>query len=58
MPKLSEGDTIAMQGEVTIGPDEGRVSVRLQGYDLPVTVRAEHLNIIARRRGRARQAKT
>ena len=30
--KLSEGDTIAMQGEVTMIHDDGRVTVRLHAY--------------------------
>ena len=38
MPKLSEGDH-----------EDGRVTVRLHGYDVPVTVQAEDLNIVARR---------
>ena len=41
--KLSEGDTIAMQGEVTAVHDDGTVTVRLHGYGVPVTTRGEHL---------------
>ena len=35
--KLSEGDTITMTGEVTRMNDDGTVTVRLLGYDVPVT---------------------
>ena len=49
MPKLSEGDTIALQGEVTLVHDDDRVTVRLHGYGVPVTVRVEHLNIVKKR---------
>jgi hypothetical protein len=48
MAKLSEGDTIAMQGEVMIIHEDGRVTVRVLGYDLPVTTRGEHLQLIAK----------
>ena len=41
--KLSEGDTIAMQGEVTMVHDDGSVTVRLRGYDEPITTTGEHL---------------
>ena len=37
--KLSEGDSIAMQGEVTRINDDGTVTVRLHGFDYPVTTR-------------------
>ena len=33
--KLWEGDTVAMQGEVTIVHDDGSVTVRLLGYSVP-----------------------
>ena len=35
--KLSEGDSIGMQGEVTLVHDDGTVTVRLLGYDVAVT---------------------
>ena len=41
--KLSEGDTIIMQGEVTMVHDDGSVTVRLQGYGVPITTTGEHL---------------
>ena len=41
--KLSEGDTIVMQGEVTMVHDDGSVTVRLHGYDVPITTTGEHL---------------
>ena len=31
MPKLVEGDTVAMQGEVTLVHDDATVTVRLHG---------------------------
>ena len=34
--KLSEGDTITMQGEVTMVHDDGSVTVLLHGYDVPI----------------------
>jgi translation initiation factor IF-1 len=33
--RLSEGDTVAMQGEVTKIHDDDCVTVRLAGYDAP-----------------------
>ena len=48
--KLSEGDTITMTGEVTLVHDDGTVTVRLHGYDVPVTTRGEHLRSSRRRR--------
>jgi hypothetical protein len=47
--KLSAGDTIGMSGEVTIIHDDGSVTVRLNGYDFPVTTRPEFLTLIAKR---------
>ena len=41
--KLAEGDTIAMQGEVTMVHDDGSVTVRLHGYGVPITTTGEHL---------------
>ena len=41
--KLAEGDTIAMQGEVTMVHDDGTITVLLHGYDLPITTTGEHL---------------
>ena len=46
--KLAEGDTIAMQGEVTMVHDDGSVTVRPRGYDVPIRtteVRATHLTL-------------
>jgi hypothetical protein len=50
-PTLGEGDTISMQGEVTIVHDDGRVTVWLHGYDYPITVRAEHISLVAKAKG-------
>ena len=46
--KLKEGDTIAMQGEVTRVHDDGEVTIRLIGYDIPITTRGEHLSLVAK----------
>ena len=37
--KLSEGDTISVTGEVTLVHGDGTVTVRLHGYDVPLTTR-------------------
>ena len=44
--KLSEGDTIAMQGEVTLVHDDGTVTVWLHGYGVPITTTGEHLSLV------------
>jgi len=49
--KLKEGDTIAMQGEVTRVHDDGEVTIRLIGYDIPITTRGEHLSLVAKAKG-------
>ena len=43
--KLLAGDTVGMTGEVTIVHGDGSVRLRLHSYDIPVTVRAEHLSL-------------
>lgn len=43
---LGEGDTVGLTGEVSIVHDDGKVTVWLKGYDIPVTIRAEHLSLI------------
>ena len=49
--KLSEGDSIGMQREVTLVQ-----TVRLLGYDVLVTSRGEHLHLIAKRpQGKAKR---
>jgi hypothetical protein len=47
--KLSEGDTISMTGEVTRVNDDGTVTVRLHGFEYPITTRGEHLALVAKR---------
>ena len=47
--KLSEGDTVGMAGEVSLVHEDGSVTLRLRGYDLPVTTRPEFLTMIAKR---------
>ena len=39
--KLSEGDSIAMRGEVTMLHDDGSVTVWLHGYGVPITRTSE-----------------
>ena len=46
--KLSEGDTVGMTGEVTYLHDDGRVTVRVHGFDYPITIRAERLSLVAK----------
>ncbi len=29
--------------------DDGKVTIRVQGYEYPLTIRAEHLSLIAKR---------
>ena len=41
-PSSPEGDSISMQGEIAHVHDNGTVTVRLHGFDYPLTVRAEH----------------
>jgi hypothetical protein len=48
-PGLQPNDTIAMQGEVSRINDNGTGTVRLHGFDYPLTTRAEHLNLVAKR---------
>jgi hypothetical protein len=52
--KLSEGDTVGLTGEVTIVHDNRTVTVRVHGYGTPVTVGAEHLSLIAKRKAERR----
>jgi hypothetical protein len=49
---LSEGDTVGLTAEVTIIHGDGKVTVRLHGFDYPVTVRPEHLGLVAKKRAR------
>ena len=48
--KLSEGDTISVTGEVTLVHGDGTVTVRLHGYDVPLTRRGEHPSLVAIRK--------
>ena len=55
MPKLSEGDSISMTGEVTIVHDDGsvhRASARLRHS---AQTRGEHLALVAKRKQRRKQ---
>lgn len=46
---LSEGDTVGLTGEVSIVHDDGKVTVWVKGFDYPLTIRAEHLSLIAKK---------
>jgi hypothetical protein len=50
--KFSKGDEIAMTGTVTIVHDEAygrrQVTVRLRGFDYPLTVSDEHVDLVAK----------
>ena len=48
--KLSEGDTASLTGEVTLIHDDGRVTVRLHGFSSPITISAEHLALVAKKK--------
>jgi hypothetical protein len=55
---LQEGDTIAMQGEVTKIHDDGQVTVLLRGYVVPITTRGEHLNLVAAKKRQGESKRT
>jgi hypothetical protein len=55
MPKLSEGDTVSMTGEVTLVHDDGTVTEWLPGYDVPVRTQSGHLSLFAKRSGKAKR---
>ena len=57
MAKLAEGDTISMQGGVTIVHDDGTVTVQLHGYEVPVTTTGEHLSLVAKGKAEPRRKK-
>ena len=51
MAKLSVGDTVSMTGEVThIHDENGMVTVRLHGFEYPITTRGEHLSLVAKKK--------
>ena len=50
MAQLSEGDTVGLTAALTIIHGDGKVTVRLHGFDYPVTVRAEHLGLVTKKR--------
>ena len=54
---LGEGDTVGMTGEVVLVHEDGKVTIRLQGYDYPMNVRSEHLSLITKR-GSAKRVTT
>ena len=53
--KLTEGDTFGLTGEVTMVHDDGTVTISLHGYVYPLTLRGEHLSLIAKSKGRSGQ---
>ena len=57
MPKLAEGDTISMTGEVTIVHDDRTVTVWLHGYGVPITTTGEYLSLVAKRKAEPGRAK-
>ena len=50
--KFTKGDEIAMRGTVTLVHEEEygrrRVTVRLEGFDYPLTVSDEYVDLVAR----------
>ena len=47
-PKLNKGDRVTLTGEVSKLHDDGRVTVRLVGFDDPITTRPEHLSLTSK----------
>ena len=52
--KLSEGDTVGLTAEISLVHDDGTVTIRPHGFDYPITLRGEHLSLIAKRRSKQR----
>ena len=48
--KFGVGDSISMLGEITHVHDDGRITVRLIGYGVPITTRGEHLSLVAKKK--------
>jgi len=48
--KFGVGDTIVMEGGVTVVHDDGKVTVRLLGYGTPIATRGEHLSLVAKKK--------
>jgi hypothetical protein len=55
--KLQEGDSISMQGEVSRIHEDGRVTVWLNGYGLPLTTPSKHICLVAKKRKGKSRAK-
>ena len=53
--KLSEGDTVGLTARSSC-IDDGAVTIRPHGFDYPITLRGEHLSLIAKRRSKRRPA--
>ena len=51
-PRFAKGDEITMTGTVSIVHEEEygrrRVTVRLEGYDYPITVSDEYVDLVAK----------
>jgi hypothetical protein len=41
--KLIAGDAVIMRGEITQVHEDGRITVRLSGYGIPLTVERDHV---------------
>ena len=55
---LDEGDPVDLTGEMFVVHEDGTVTVRLRGYDYPLTLRASsaHLTAVAGAAGLLRRA--
>jgi hypothetical protein len=51
---FEEGDSVGLHGEITRIHDDGRVTIRVHGFDYPITVRSEHVNLTAKHRAQRR----
>ena len=50
--ELPSGEPIpfGMTGEITRINDDGTVTLRLHGFDYPITTRGEHLSLVAKKK--------
>ena len=48
--KFAEGDSVALQGEIAHVHDNGTVTIRVHGFDYPLTIRSEHVSLVAKTR--------
>ena len=52
---LGEGDSVSLAGEITHVLDDGRVTVRVHGFDYPITLRSEYVSLLAKRQSPKRR---